>query len=556
MERPPPGRARHAARPAGLGTHRRAEPHGPRGAAAPRVRAVRPARADPLPLAGAGPADGTGSQAGPGRCGLEPPRDRLPPRRRGPPLLRLHLDGTRHGGGPARRTHPSLQPARGGQELLPPPSGAEHRRRHPARAALDQGRDTAAALREQPRGSGTRLLAHAVRAGPRGGGEQSARGVAHQAALAGLPLDHPLVLLNCYGGLSASRGSLPNPTVTGGRPDGADPLADVAYGQLVANETGRTVYTTPFSNAVVEMRRLRPGSRSEEPVLSLYTDEREPAAEWTVFRPEPKGAALDAVARAAGLHQDAGPAPEEVRERTLRLVRALRLVFGARVEDRTDYRDLLSGIGALELMRSRDPALNQPGALRFTVELFEELARAHHRLRGPGVSRGSLADGYALLLADAARVWSTARGLPLSGWLPLPHLTSAQRDSDAVVRDTLGLGTAAEVTEDDRSRTLWARIRTDQHWPGSRTGGRSPSTSCCCPVPRPSASTRPPPRCAGRWPPAGTPGASRSWPRTAWSGRVPCRTPRCRRTAAAPHGRGRSVSRTTLPPISTAPWSR
>lgn len=76
-----------------------------------------------------------------------------------------------------------------------------------------------------------------------------------------------------------------------------------------------------------------------------------------VFEPEPLPEELDERARAAGLHDGNGPATEEVRETSRRLVYALRLVLGHAIDHEDDYHELLAGIGALERMRRADPLL-------------------------------------------------------------------------------------------------------------------------------------------------------------------------------------------------------
>uniref|UniRef100_UPI001E3532BE hypothetical protein n=1 Tax=Streptomyces sp. DH12 TaxID=2857010 RepID=UPI001E3532BE len=128
-----------------------------------------------------------------------------------------------------------------------------------------------------------------------------------------------------------------------------DPLAVVSESQHVANETGRTAYggTHMVSFAV------RPDGTF---VHRLYTDSRGRRGKWVEHRPEPAGELLDDRARAAGLHTDPEqPVTDAVRERTLRLVRALRQTFGVTIEDDSRYGDLLAGIGALESMRAADP---------------------------------------------------------------------------------------------------------------------------------------------------------------------------------------------------------
>ncbi|MCZ1008350.1 lonely Cys domain-containing protein [Streptomyces lydicus] len=94
----------------------------------------------------------------------------------------------------------------------------------------------------------------------RAAGPETGRRVARQVALSGLPLDHPLVVLSCFGAMPGGTfRDVPNPPVADGRrsatsrarmPAGADPLTEPPDCQYASNESDRTVFTTNFTNAV------------------------------------------------------------------------------------------------------------------------------------------------------------------------------------------------------------------------------------------------------------------------------------------------------------------
>ncbi|MCZ1008351.1 lonely Cys domain-containing protein [Streptomyces lydicus] len=282
---------------------------------------------------------------------------------------------------------------------------------------------------------------------------ESARRMARQVDRAGLAPDAPVLVGSCSA-------ATPRPVVF-------DRLADLPIGQYMANESKRGAYAPPYEISLEPEHDVVEGSTSDELVWVLFTDERGVPADWVFFLPEPEGAELDEVARLAQLHDGSGPASEADRYRVLRLVRALRLVFGADVGDRPDYAQLISGIGALEVRREADPALHRPGGERFTMELFEELAREHAG-HGPGAPAVSPV-GYLALLTESADRWEDGeRGAPLTGWLRLPEVTraleamSARQFRDNAARDILSLPAEAPLGEADYSRALWALVRTEQ----------------------------------------------------------------------------------------------
>ncbi|OSP41067.1 hypothetical protein B7767_22955, partial [Streptomyces sp. 13-12-16] len=161
-----------------------------------------------------------------------------------------------------------------------------------------------------------------------------------------------------------------------------------------------------------------------------------------------------------GLHSDpARPVTDATRERALRLVRALRLAFGAAIEDDSRYGDLLAGIGALETMRAADPALRDLGP--FSMDLFERAAHA-------GGQAGPATDAYRDLLDRAADAVHRQPGAVLSDFVTLPHVTAAARrlgglteqelDTEAARVLRLGNGPAA-VGAPERARLFWATVK-------------------------------------------------------------------------------------------------
>ncbi|MFD8803928.1 lonely Cys domain-containing protein, partial [Streptomyces atroolivaceus] len=292
-------------------------------------------------------------------------------------------------------------------------------------------------------------------------GPQFARRLARRRSLASLAPEHPVALLICYAAAPPGIGETPGLHIVGAPPFVPDPLSTVAVGQHTANETGRTVFATTLVNAAVQ-----PADAGQDAYITLHTDARGRAYPWVMFTPEPAGDALDRRARDAGLHHGPGPAPEAVRERTLRLVRALRQIFGSTVDDSPEYPVLLRGIGALDLMHEADPGLNLDGARAFTLDLYGQLL-TRYLADGlpPGQSPRFTPDGHRSLLAEAARRWETGPRGPLTDWIALPHLVHMLTDlaatphRESVARSVLGLDVSAPVGETEWSRLLWASLK-------------------------------------------------------------------------------------------------
>ncbi|MFH9819768.1 lonely Cys domain-containing protein [Streptomyces sp. NPDC017230] len=271
-------------------------------------------------------------------------------------------------------------------------------------------------------------------------------------SLARLPEDHAVLMEACSSakppGVVRTRRGIDDTFVP-------DPLAVVSESQHVANETGRTAYG---GTHMVSFATLPDGKF----VHRLYTDSRGRRGTWVEHRPEPAGDLLDDRARAAGLHTDpVQPVTEATRVRTLRLVRALRLAFGAAIEDDSRYGDLLAGIGALEMMRAADPALRGLGP--FSMDLFARAARANQQYApGPGP------DAYRDLLTRAVDAVRRQPGSTLSDFVALPHVTAAarrlsglpDRNPDAEAARVLRLdGGPAAVGDAERARLFWATVK-------------------------------------------------------------------------------------------------
>ncbi|MGW5636785.1 lonely Cys domain-containing protein, partial [Streptomyces sp. NPDC003832] len=278
-------------------------------------------------------------------------------------------------------------------------------------------------------------------------------------SLARLPQNHAVLLQECFAatppGVSRKRKLVTDTFVP-------DPLGDISQSQHVANETRRTVYG---ATQEVGFRQGDDGKVSH----FVLTDSRGRRGQWLEHRPEPEGPGLDDRARAAGLHTDPlNPAPPETRERTLRLVRALRLTFGTAIEDDSRYGELLSGIGALEAMRHADPVLRD--VMPFSLDLFERAAReirAREHSGFEGVTDGELGpDAYRELLTNATEALRRQPGTVLTDFLALPEVTTVAQGMSGLTDEELDTEAAhflgldpALVGPPDRARLFWATVK-------------------------------------------------------------------------------------------------
>ncbi|MER7185807.1 lonely Cys domain-containing protein, partial [Streptomyces hyaluromycini] len=282
-------------------------------------------------------------------------------------------------------------------------------------------------------------------------GDQVGEYLQRRPSLQGLAADGVVVLTSCWVGAAAD--GLPRVREASRNPFVADPLATLSEAQQVANQVDRTVFAV---DRVYYFLRDKGVKRQ-----AIATTAEGELHKWLELRPEPKGAELDALIGTAGLRTDAGPDSEKDRAAALlRLVRALRQVFGASVEDDKEdahgmYQRLLRGIGALELMRLNDPGLRDTGP--FTMDLLYRAARSH--LARPAGSALAAADVRALLEAAETQ----AAGVALRDFVPLPSVDKAQGlladgDADQRIGQVLDLA-GVRVTEVHERRLLWATVK-------------------------------------------------------------------------------------------------
>ncbi|MFD4763288.1 lonely Cys domain-containing protein [Streptomyces sp. NPDC058439] len=273
-------------------------------------------------------------------------------------------------------------------------------------------------------------------------------------SLSSLPQDHWIDLVVCSASTLRDRATedLSQLGASFAVPFAADPLADdaVSLGQHLANVTGRTVR---LSYSLQGPHRL-----DDEYVRVLFNDARGHRTWWETSRPEPRDAELDRLALAAGFEGDPSPGS---RAETLRLVRALRMLFGHDVEDVDDFATLIRGAGAVDNMWHVDPDLGRTGP--FSTELLRRVVAAHPEAAS-GVSRRVTRD----VLAAAALAWQSGPALPVSGFVDLPVLHAAAgwlQDTAAVDKAAvaaLELSDAGEVGAAERARMFWARVRAEE----------------------------------------------------------------------------------------------
>ncbi|WP_211301846.1 lonely Cys domain-containing protein, partial [Streptomyces sparsogenes] len=233
-----------------------------------------------------------------------------------------------------------------------------------------------------------------------------------------------------------------------------NPLRNVAQGQHYANEMRHKTSATTVSSGVF--------FHNGEYVHGLVTDPQGRWGSYAEFFPEPETDELDRRARAIGLHSGPGPVSEEERQRTLELVRALKLTLGnevdddVRIEQDPGYAELLRGAAALERMWREDPRFRQAGP--FTLEFFQRVAAAKLSLGQAGPSRAD----YRAVLAQAL---GSGPGTSLGDFVTLPPAVDRAvawlggPDVTREIADVLRLSGPDEVGEDERSRMFWARVK-------------------------------------------------------------------------------------------------
>ncbi|MEU9380743.1 lonely Cys domain-containing protein, partial [Streptomyces sp. NPDC048279] len=287
-------------------------------------------------------------------------------------------------------------------------------------------------------------------------GSEIGRVLARRPSVRNLPAHAGIFMETCWAGAATDWPGRSRALEHGPDPVVMDPLGAVAVAQNVANATGRWV-TAP--TRVIGANVLRVGGGRER--LIIASAQGVPGRLVT-FMPEPSGADLDGLARTAGLHTGWGPASQEVRSVTLRLVRALRTVFGTEVEKSGPYRQLLEGIGALEAMRAGDPDLNQ--FTSFTLDLFTHVVDADRGRSGTPDDAE-----YRQVLERARNMLRTAPGTVLSSFVPLARplgdasaLLRRRSDIPGLAASVLRLGPGHRVGEAERTRLYWALVKAYQ----------------------------------------------------------------------------------------------
>ncbi|HET6857364.1 MAG TPA: lonely Cys domain-containing protein, partial [Streptomyces sp.] len=295
-----------------------------------------------------------------------------------------------------------------------------------------------------------------------------ARGLARRPSVSNLREDATIYADPCWAAAASDRAPDRADAQEGApAPFVADPLENVPSGQHMANETNRHVVA---GDRITAMSTSRNGS-STRYFHELLTDVRGRRGQRLHFRPEPKAAALDERARIAGLHSGTGEPSAEVRRRTLRLVRALRLALGSDVDldpQSERYQVLLRGIGALEGMWRAETGLSA-NAPSFTMDLFERVTRSRS-----GVAAGEpvTAEAYGDVLADAATAWERRPGRVLyEDGKPPPLAMAAERlaalrDPEGTARQVLGLPDGAPVGEAEYTKLFWAMVKASEAFAG------------------------------------------------------------------------------------------
>jgi hypothetical protein len=234
-----------------------------------------------------------------------------------------------------------------------------------------------------------------------------------------------------------------------------DPLENISTAQHVANQT-RLIVPTGGNRAVAAWEPRGDGTF----VHVLYTDVRGNPGQSPTLYPEPTRETLDNQARLAGLHNGPGQVSDQDRDATLRLVRALRRIFGDDVDERADYPALLTAIGSVELMRRADR--NLAAAPLFTMDLLERVVRADRSVPSPTRLRRRDYEGT---LMHAASAWKHGRR-PLSSFVALPpevvRVAQLPPAPDSDVRETLGLLPIQSVMSTHRSKYFWVRVATEE----------------------------------------------------------------------------------------------
>ncbi|MEU9381360.1 lonely Cys domain-containing protein [Streptomyces sp. NPDC048279] len=194
-----------------------------------------------------------------------------------------------------------------------------------------------------------------------------------------------------------------------------DPLSGTEPAQEYANHSGVRVLAPTWEVSTAGVR----GSRSGLEFRLELGPQGEPGR-WIEFRPEPGGERLARLAWDMGLPTGPGrQANDMLGWHTLRLVRALRRVFGPQAEEDVG---LVRGIGALERLRRADPVLAAAGP--FTMAFFDLAAR---ELLGRSAADKMDPAAYRNLLRRAEAWEEASPGAALTHHIRLPAVVHAAR---------------------------------------------------------------------------------------------------------------------------------
>ncbi|WP_344285689.1 lonely Cys domain-containing protein, partial [Streptomyces hebeiensis] len=227
-----------------------------------------------------------------------------------------------------------------------------------------------------------------------------------------------------------------------------DPLDDVPLGQYFSNESREETSSVTRPTGVDNHGRVVIDAPGE-------------AGRVVNHRPEPLDHELDQLARDAGLHQGPGAVSAETRATMLRLVRALRSVFGNEIEDHRGpggrYERVFNGIVALERMRANDTSISGFTPLRLDMLAFFVQG---HTGRVPDLA------GYVALLDFAAARVAADPGAKLTEAVPAPAvqitLNQLADNGERITRYVQSLSATAAFTPRHMASTLWAMTRVAQ----------------------------------------------------------------------------------------------
>ncbi|MFI8088595.1 lonely Cys domain-containing protein, partial [Streptomyces sp. NPDC086080] len=225
--------------------------------------------------------------------------------------------------------------------------------------------------------------------------QQLGRTLARRRSLRALPPDWPVWLLICE--MSMMRAD-------------QDLLSHPSSAQYVANETRRTVITVD--------RQISPSAAEGAlpPRLVLTDDPDNPVGRIEEFLPEPRTAALDALADLGGLPAEL---PDRA-DRARRWVRALRQTHGLHIDSDPDreaeFHELIEGFGALERLRFQ--AAGNPGPGLLTWAGLRHIVGRYATRQGwnPSLTAGSLA--HLLHAARTGRLHPTEAAAPAAPAAP------------------------------------------------------------------------------------------------------------------------------------------